>query len=750
MGNFTVQLTASDGKSLQMHNIPEGTSPQQVLELAKRAGISNVSSIKKLSSEATSETNSLNSPSPSTSSLSSAGMDLGKGHEPLNKGEIGRQGLIGAAVGFASPELAMGVGKALQLMENPMARVAGTAIFDWGLAARAMPGARTSEVLKGLAGGLTQEAAGEYTHDKGLLTESAARLAGAFGGETAVTAAASIFGAAKSGIAIISKRLLGVDSVNPVGDKKLAALRGINIGEVPVNVALHKTVRELNTQAIHVAAKKVKDLQDTAIKYGALYPKESLDALKRAAVNYNQLKLKAEAGIQDTEKLTGVTMDQAQALSQGSSHAIQKTFGVPVHPEQLGNTLQLAARHQANLDQAQASASFEVTKNLIQKKATSLEAAGKSIKSTPAYTDLMQYMKTTFQNHADSGIRNFLKGKFTDLARKGLTYEGADAIRANLGKAFSGNPPVGYEAIPKSMAKTLYFKVAEAQKQFTGMKAEQEAINAEYSQLKTEQEAAVNPVGHALLTFGADGLPVVKGDAALRQIFDSPDSIARTNAILKNSDLLSKIAESHISNILNGHSSAKMEQLVEQHGNWLPLFPSAAGKSKQVIEDMKQIEENVKGTATTLQGVDRQLSSSLKSIQKYSKLDSPADVIPFLTGAKSQVQGQLFKHVYNDAYKETGSKIKAETAVYNTARWALGFQGTVPSTKLLWMHMEKGLDASGTLSPEFKADLKAKVEDYIAHRNKLHEPATVRGLKAAAITGAGQVGKLIPTGSSNQ
>lgn len=216
------------------------------------------------------------------------------------------------------------------------------------------------------------------------------------------------------------------------------------------------------------------------------------------------------------------------------------------------------------------------------------EGAGQFVSQLPEYESLVKTVRSELDN--SSSMRrspavqaNYQKilGSLIEKDGKPISFQALDDLRRQLGEAFRGKPPEGFEAISANAAKELYGKISQIQKKYAG--APQAALLDDYATSTQGMESFSSRLGKKATALDQYRDDEFATDAAkLPAIyFQTRTSVQALKELTGNATLVNNAALDYADKVLAGKSASQVRKWMDKNAGWL----GEVGPTRKLIDN---------------------------------------------------------------------------------------------------------------------------------------------------------------------
>lgn len=267
-----------------------------------------------------------------------------------------------------------------------------------------------------------------------------------------------------------------------------------------------------------------------------------------------------------------------------------------------------------------------------------------------------------------------LSGQNLDLVKqpqqpKPISFQALDDLRRQLGEAFRGKPPEGFEAISANTAKELYGKISQIQKKYAG--APQAALLDDYANSTQGLETFSSRLGKKATALDQYRDDAFATDAATLPgtYFKTRTSVQALKELTGNATLVNNAALDYADKVLAGKSASQVREWMGKNAGWLgevgptrKLIDNYAGR----LEAAERATASAKDVATAVAKDASILMQGKLPVQKAVDLIKSGDpqvwskVTP-LIAQSPQAKEQMVKAVRQVVSDQATAKGAADT-----------------------------------------------------------------------------------------
>lgn len=479
---------------------------------------------------------------------------------------------IGAAMGAVGGDVLQGVGRAVGA--TPQGRALGPVLENTG---RAMAANRGQAALIGAVTGAAGESAGQMVELSGgpqWLAEGARFGVGALTPELAKAATHIV---KNVGPFLLSWK------TSPVAKALATKLEG---GEL-------KSLTEREAEYLNQLRDELRGGAKSDVPLDAVGASMGQEAARFERGGQIAL-TRAQADLQNLSPVTQRTLRESADIGGELSGAINQRLGVSI-----------AARDKAYANNQRARDAVVSGK----------ENAGTFVNSMPEYQALLDSIKAQLvPGQRDPDVQAGLQKVLNSLSNpdkdvfgqaKPITFQALDDLRRKLGEAYRGKPDQGYEAIKGGIARDLYNRVSNIQKQFAGpvqsKLLDDYAMRTEglevFHSMRGRKATAMDRYDPTQFATDPSSLPGT--------YFKTRASIEALKELTGNVSLVNRAAIDHAAAELQGATGPQARAWLQKNSEWLGEVP--------------MVRQLVDRYATRLEGAERGLANAQEFAKQAAK-----------------------------------------------------------------------------------------------------------------------------------
>jgi hypothetical protein len=531
---------------------------------------------------------------------------------------IGSSALGGAVAGFATPEITMGLGKALSAVPYPPAKAAGYALQAGAPFMKTVTGRVMPAIYGAVGGGLGQTATQEL--EIAGVRPSVAKLAG-----------------------------LGVEFLaQPMGEATTALVqmgtRFGNMGQAVTSVLKEKglDINALSSAETKVIADQVAKLRgegpDAAASLYAELEKGAGRIVSEADTAAAARRARAEQEHLDTLSTTGKVPTDADRMTAGAQSRVHDIGNADTELTDIGARQRKAISDQFSEEKLIRDQNYNDLKTERDAAVAARENSGDYISGLPYYKQLRNKLdavllegkvpskvgtapeteKSTLSAYNE--IKTAMSPRRVEVspaqaaqqAARGAqiekvgdqyfrvfepSFNAIDTVRRKLGDAAFGQGEEGFKAIGQARAKEWYGYLSDLQSKYAG-------------QAQDELQGGYELASGLLERFkGGPGAKVLKTEKLAPDMFTkdtkdvpaaffkSRDGVAQLSAITKDPALVEQTASDYVARNLKDKSAAAAEQWLRSNSDFLssPELKNVLQKSVDYVDQLRKVEEQTKG-----------------------------------------------------------------------------------------------------------------------------------------------------------
>lgn len=216
------------------------------------------------------------------------------------------------------------------------------------------------------------------------------------------------------------------------------------------------------------------------------------------------------------------------------------------------------------------------------------ESAGQFVSQLPEYESLVKTVRSELDNstsmrRSPAVQANYQKilGSIVDKDGKPISFQALDDLRRQLGEAFRGKPPEGFEAISANTAKELYGKISQIQKKYAG--APQSALLDDYATSTQGLESFSSRLGKKATALDQYRDDAFATDAATlpATYFKTRTSVQALKELTGNATLVNNAALDYVDKVLAGKSASQVREWMDKNAGWL----GEVGPTRKLIDN---------------------------------------------------------------------------------------------------------------------------------------------------------------------
>ncbi len=345
-----------------------------------------------------------------------------------------------------------------------------------------------------------------------------------------------------------------------------------------------------------------------------------------------------------------------------TTQTLEQIGDVNVPLSNIGSVLQNRVVQIVGDEQKAINQAYETARKGVDDLVRSKEAQGIGIQTTPAFTELKDFLnKQLVRGKAGKDVKfapvteTQLKGTYENILKSiddQVIFEGIDAqtgqaisrkvptafeamdhIRRRLGEVFNGKEVAGFKGLQKQQAADLYEKIRKAQVEYAGGKDGQfDSLLKNYAESTELLNALKIPAGKKLiktdqinpeyLTYDPSGLP--------GEFFSTRKKVEDLINLTRDPALVEKAASDYVARTLRDSNAKQVEKFAFDNKEWLDLFPGLSGRvnshlasitrSESVVPKTRALSEALKAEIKTLPGTSQAAADkAIAEAQKASK-----------------------------------------------------------------------------------------------------------------------------------
>ena len=359
------------------------------------------------------------------------------------------------------------------------------------------------------------------------------------------------------------------------------------------------------------------------------------DARAKSIIDSSIVQAQQKLGISGRARAAG---EQATARARDS---LSQIGDLNVSLSNIGSVLQNRVVQVVSDEQKAINEAYQTARKKVDDLVLGKEAEGIGIQTTPAFTDLKDFLnKQLVQGKPGKDVKfapvteSQLKGTYKNIlkaiddqvifegidaqtgkaiARKVPTaFEAMDHIRRRLGEVFNGKEVAGFKGLQQQQAADLYDKIRKAQVQYAGGTDGQfDSLLKNYAESKELLESLKIPAGKKLiktdqinpeyLTYDPSGLP--------GEFFSSEKKVRDLLNLTRDPNLVEKAASDFVARTLRDNNAKQVEKFAYDNKEWLDLFPNLSGRVKNHLAAISRSESVVPKTTALAQGLKTEMKA---------------------------------------------------------------------------------------------------------------------------------------------
>jgi len=338
-----------------------------------------------------------------------------------------------------------------------------------------------------------------------------------------------------------------------------------------------------------------------------------------------------------------------------TTQTLEQIGDVNVPLSNIGSVLQNRVVQIVGDEQKAINQAYETARKGVDDLVRSKEAQGIGIQTTPAFTELKDFLnKQLVRGKAGKDVKfapvteTQLKGTYENILKSiddQVIFEGIDAqtgqaisrkvptafeamdhIRRRLGEVFNGKEVAGFKGLQKQQAADLYEKIRKAQVEYAGGKDGQfDSLLKNYAESTELLNALKIPAGKKLiktdqinpeyLTYDPSGLP--------GEFFSTRKKVEDLINLTRDPALVEKAASDYVARTLRDSNAKQVEKFAFDNKEWLDLFPGLSGRvnshlasitrSESVVPKTRALSEALKAEIKTLPGTSQAAADKAKA-----------------------------------------------------------------------------------------------------------------------------------------
>jgi F0F1-type ATP synthase membrane subunit b/b' len=359
------------------------------------------------------------------------------------------------------------------------------------------------------------------------------------------------------------------------------------------------------------------------------------DTRAKSIIDASVVEAQRKLGISGRAKAAG---EQATVQARDSLSQIGD-LNVPL--SNIGSVLQNRVVQVVSDEQKAINEAYQTAKTRVDDLVRGKEAQGVGIQSTPAFTELKDFLNKQLVRGKPGKDVKFapvtetqLKGTYENILKSiddQVIFEGIDAqtgqaisrkvptafeamdhIRRRLGEVFNGKEVAGFKGLQKQQAADLYDKIRKAQVEYAGGKdGEFDSLLKNYAESSELLNALKIPAGKKLiktdqinpeyLTYDPSGLP--------GEFFSSEKKVRDLLNLTRDPNLVEKAASDFVARTLRDSNAKQVEKFAFDNKEWLDLFPNLSGRVNNHLAAVSRAESVVPKTTALAQGLKTEMKA---------------------------------------------------------------------------------------------------------------------------------------------
>jgi hypothetical protein len=550
--------------------------------------------------------------------------------------QIGSAGLMSAVTGFATPEITMGIGKALAAVPHPLAKGAGMALQAGAPFMKTFTGRVVPAVLGGLGGAGGETVAQEL--EIGGVRPSIARAVG-----TGVEFATQPLGDLTLGAAKVLSRVGGVgQALTSVLKEKGLDVAKLSSAETKI---IAEQIAKLRGEGTDAAEKLYGELEKGA---GRIVSEADTAAMAR--------RKEAENAALQSFTDAGKVPSETDVLMAGSKSRVHDIGNADTELTDIGARQRKAISDQFSEEKLARDQNYQELKAERDAVVAARENTGDYISNLPYYKQLRNKLNTVLLEgkipskvgtapetekstlSAYNEIKTAMSPRRKEVSPAQAAQQAAhgaqiekigeqyfrvfepsfnaiDTVRRKLGDAAFGQGEEGFKAIGQARAKEWYGYLSDLQSKYAG-------------DAHDELQGGYELASGLLERFkGGAGAKVLKTEKLAPEMFTkdpkevpstffkSRDGVAQLSAITKDPALVEQTASDYVARNLKDKTASEAERWLRSNSDFLsaPELQNVLQKSVDYVDQLGKVENQTKGMLTGAKTQEKMAETALKT-----------------------------------------------------------------------------------------------------------------------------------------